>query len=140
MLGKIKELILDSFAFFIFSALIMTPMEYIGGEYAREVTAIFMESLAPRSIMGLFVVSTMSAAVIMFFFGKHCVDKRVNNFLYEHVVFKVTKFGMSFAAASAGMLAGLAVAATINSEYKVTAAVLFTTFKCSWGQTRMALS
>lgn len=126
MFKLIKDLVLDSFAFFIFSLILMAPLEILGVGYAREVNTIFMESMAPRSIMALFVASTMSAALIMFFFGKHEPSKKFNHFLYEHIVYKVTQFGMSFSSAGVGMLAGFSLAAVVNEEYQVALGVLFT--------------
>lgn len=126
MFKLVKDLVLDSLAFFILSLILMTPLEILGGGYAREVNAIFMESMAPRSIMALFVASAMSAAFIMFFFGKHESSRKINHFLYEHVVYKVTQFGMSFSSAGVGMLAGLSLAAVANEEYQVALGVLFT--------------
>lgn len=125
MLMRMKDVLLDSFAFFVFSVILMTPLEFIGGRYAQEVTAIFFESLAPRTVMGLFVVSTMLASFIMFFWGKHNGSKKINNFLYEHIVFKVTKFGTSFSSASIGMLTGLAAASVLNSKYGIAIGALF---------------
>jgi hypothetical protein len=123
---KVKELALDALAFFIFSLLLLAPMELIGGGYSIEVNAIFMESMAPRSIMALFVASTMSAAFVMFIFGERNREAKFNNFFYEHIVCKVTNFGMSFSSAGVGMLTGLSLAAVVNSEKAVAVAVLIT--------------
>lgn len=116
----------DGIVFFILGFALMFPMEMIGGIYAKEAEAIFFESLAPRTIMALFVLSTLFASLAVLIFGKHNSNEKINDVAFRYGIFKITSFSMSFSSAGTGMLIGLSVAAVTNEEFDVALKVFFT--------------
>lgn len=110
MFFKIVEALGDALTFAIFSFLLMSVFQFWDSEYKEEIFSIFSESIAPKTITLLFTISIMGCSLVMLCFGKHDPNKKVNDFLYRHLVFKVASFGQSFSIASFGMVAGLTIA------------------------------
>lgn len=127
MLRKnIGDVFIGGLPFLLLGALVMIPLEHFGGGYQKEAQAIFMESLAPRTIMIVFVFATMLASLVMFCAGVHNRNAKWNDLLYKYFVFRLTGFGKSFVSAAIGMLLGLSLAALINGSFGVALGVLFT--------------
>ena len=129
-MAKIGSLVLaffkDGITFFVLGFILTLPLELIGGVYAKEAEAIFMESMAPRTIMALSVLSTMVASLAVIWLGTHDQDDKLNDAVYKYVVFKITSFSMSFSSAGTGMLLGLSAAAVINSKFNIAILVFIT--------------
>ncbi|MBQ1782084.1 MAG: hypothetical protein II007_00360 [Gammaproteobacteria bacterium] len=124
ILNLVFSFLKDGAAFFLLGFILMLPLELFGGIYAKEAEAIFFESLAPRTIMALFVLSTLVASASVLIFGTHNPENKKNDCVYKYVVFKITSFSMSFSSAGTGMLLGLSGAAAINQDFGVALMVL----------------
>lgn len=120
--SKILQFISGSLIFFLFSTALIYPMGRLGEQYSNEASTIMFESMAPRSIMALFVVSVVLASFSMLILGpkKKCAEAsnciyrllyKIRNLIYDYGVLQVTKFGKSFSCASTGMIWGFAFAA-----------------------------
>ncbi|WP_340621523.1 hypothetical protein [Xenorhabdus siamensis] len=124
MLEKIKELISGARAFFILRVSLSIPVGLIGGRYTKEVTAILTENLPPRTILVLVTMSMTLTALTMLFYGKRVPTKKVNNFLYENIIYYLTKLGRSLSSACIGILTGLLIATFVYWELKISIEII----------------
>ncbi|HHK8423478.1 TPA: hypothetical protein ACQYBJ_004529 [Vibrio parahaemolyticus] len=120
--SKACQFVSGSLIFFIFSTALIYPMGWLGEVYSEEASTILFESMAPRTIMALFVVSVVLASFSMLILGPKNKGEEASNRFYKFLgkikdsvyiygVLKVTEFGKSFSSASTGMLWGFAFAA-----------------------------
>ncbi|PHM37793.1 hypothetical protein Xmau_03756 [Xenorhabdus mauleonii] len=126
MLKKIKEFRSEALIFFIISVFLSLLAGRSGGGTSKEVATILMESLAPRTILFLTVLSMVFAALVLFFYGKHAPDKKINNFLYVHIIYKLTKLGRSLSSIGIAIFLGLLTSALAYQELKISIEIIVT--------------
>lgn len=114
-LNELSDFLKDSGSFLLFSLLLVLPPglinKFLGGGYLDQALEVFGESLAPRTIVALFISSVMITSLVLFFAGheNEAKDGKFKKFLFAHLINKQIQFGVSFCAASFGMLIGLSI-------------------------------
>lgn len=130
LISKVSQFVSGSLICFIFSTALIYPMGWLGKIYSKEASTIMFESIAPRTIMVLFVISVVLASFSMLILGPKNKGEEASNRFYKFLgkikdsvyygVLKVTELGKSFSSASTGMLLGFAfVAWLLNLNHYV---------------------
>ncbi|MDX8000817.1 hypothetical protein FE394_16890 [Xenorhabdus sp. Reich] len=124
MLEKIKEFRSKTLIFFIISVFLSLLAGVSGGEFSKEMVNLLMEHHTPRTIPLLTVISMMFAAFVLFFYGKHTPKKKINNFLYKNIIYKLTTFGRSLSSIGIAIFLGLLVTALVYQESKISIEII----------------
>ncbi|MEH6344810.1 MAG: hypothetical protein V7785_06990 [Bermanella sp.] len=110
----VKVFLSGAIPFFIWGGLLMAFYDFYPKFIQVEITDVFFESAAFKSIILLCLLSMFSAGAFLFIFGPYNQQNRVNDFSYRYFIVPTAKMGINFCSAAFGLILGFALVSIVS--------------------------